>query len=96
MRKKKKGAEVGKHTAPKRKDKTERLIDSKRKELETQEAFLFLKFAESYPPADMKIEVALAVWNFLEFLKKSGYEIIHEQTVFCVPFSHLVKFKGLK
>ena len=53
-----------------------RLFNSKKKELESQEAKLFLKFAETYPPADLKIDAALAVWNFLKFLKDNDYIIL--------------------
>jgi len=95
-KKKQKGPATDKLTGPKRLGGANRILKSKQKELESQEAKLFLKFAEDYPAADMKIDVALATWNFLKFLKKSGYKIIHEQTVFCVPFSHLVKWKDLK
>ncbi|NVM21396.1 MAG: hypothetical protein HWN68_06415 [Desulfobacterales bacterium] len=76
MREKKKGPTARKPTGPKHKDKTKRLLESKGKELEKQEAQLFLKFAESYPPADLKIDVALAVWNFLKFLKDNDYIIL--------------------
>ena len=32
----------------------------------------------------------------MEFLKSSGYYIINERKVFCVPFSHLVEKKNIK
>jgi len=96
MRKKKKGPEGRNRSDPKRKDESKRLFNSKKKELETQEAKLFLKFAEIYPPADMKIDVALAIWDFLKFLKKEGYLIVHDNDLFVIPFSHLVKLKDLK
>jgi len=64
-------------TGPKQATEAARLIKSKIKELESQEAKLFLKFAESYPPADLKIDAALAVWNFLKFLKKNDYIILY-------------------
>lgn len=96
MKKTKWGQRLASLLTPKRKGKAERLFDSKGKGLGTQEVELFLKFAELYPPADMKIEVALAVWNFLEYLKKSGHGIIHEETVFCVPFSRLVRKGDLR
>lgn len=73
---KKKGPETRKPADPKRKREAKRLFNSKRKELETQEAQLFLKFAESYPLADLKIDAALAVWNFLKFLKDNDYIIL--------------------
>jgi len=76
MTKKETGPAARKPTGPKRKAEAKRLFNSKRKELETQEAQLFLKFAESYPPADLKIDAALAVWNFLKFLKKNNYIIL--------------------
>jgi len=67
-----------------------RLIKNRAKELESQEAKLFLKFAETYPQADLKIDTALGIWNFLLFLKEKDFYIIDGKTVFCVPFSHLV------
>ena len=73
---KKKGPDAVKRPSPKRTAEAKRLFNSKKKELETQEAQLFLKFAESYPPADLKIDAALAVWNFLKFLKDNGYIIL--------------------
>ena len=73
---KKKGPDAVKRPSPKRKAEAKRLFNSKKKELETQEAKLFLKFAESYPPADLKIDAALAVWNFLKFLKDNDYIIL--------------------
>jgi len=97
MRKKKqKGPATGESTGPKRKDESKHILKDRRKELDSQEAKLFMKFAESYPPADMKIDVALAIWEFLKFLKKGGYKIIHEETVFCVPLSKLVSKGDLK
>ena len=77
MTKKKTGPAARKQTGPKQATEAARLIKSKIKELESQEAKLFLKFAESYPPADLKIDAALAVWNFLKFLKKNDYIILY-------------------
>lgn len=74
--KKKKGPETRKPADPKRKREAKRLFNSKKRELEMQEAQLFLKFAESYPPTDLKIDAALAVWNFLKFLKDNDYIIL--------------------
>lgn len=76
MIKKKKGPDAVKQPDPKRMTEIKRLLKSKQKELESQEAQLFLKFAESYPPANLKIDAALAVWNFLIFLKDNDYVIV--------------------
>lgn len=73
---KKKGPDAVKRPSPKRMAEAKHLFNSKKKELEMQEAQLFLKFAESYPPADLKIDAALAVWNFLKFLKDNGCIIL--------------------
>ena len=81
MKDKKKGPETRKPADPKRKAEAKRLFDSKIRELESQEAQLFLKFAESYPPADLKIDAALAVWNFLKFLKDNDYVILDAKRV---------------
>jgi len=75
LKEKKKGPETRKPADPKRMTEAKHLFNSKKKELESQEAKLFMKFAESYPPADLRLDAALAVWNFLVFLKNNGYII---------------------
>ena len=85
-----------KQTRSKRRTEVKRLLKTRQRELESQEAQIFLKFAEVYPQADLTLPVAEAVWAFIFFLKKSGYHIINGRTVFCFPFSHIVKLKNLK
>ncbi|MBA7616893.1 hypothetical protein ES703_24195 [subsurface metagenome] len=96
MKEKKKGSDAVKQTDPRHSTEIKHLLKSRQKELESQEVKLFMKFVKSYPPARLKIDKALAIWNFLRFLKKIGYYIIDGKTVFCFPFSHMVKLKDLK
>lgn len=76
--------------------KVERHIKDRVKELETQEAQLLLKFVHEKPEIDVTIQTAETLWAFLRWLKKSGYELVHKEAVFCFPFSKLVKLKNLK
>lgn len=94
--KKEKRPDAVKQPGPPREIETKRFLKPTKKELKTQEGKIFLKFAESYPPADLTLNDVEAIWTFIVFLKKSGYHIIDGQTVFCFPFDRLVKFKDLK
>lgn len=93
--KKKKGPETRKPADPKRKAETKRLFDSKKKELESQEAQLLLKFLETWTEPTKEDQLNF-LWKFMFWLKEKGYHIIDGQTVFCFPFSKLVRLKGLK
>ncbi len=84
MKEKNKGPAAAKPIGPKRKAEAKRFLKSKQEELNSQEARLFLKFAETHPQADPTLPVAGAIWSF-----------INEKTVFCFPFSCMVKFKDL-
>jgi len=95
-RQKKKGPATGKPIGPKRKAEAKRFLKSKQEELNSQEARLFLKFAETHPQADLTLPVVGAIWSFLKFLKMNGDHIIDEKTVFCFPFSRMVKLKDFK
>ncbi len=91
----KKGPAADVQTGPKRKDESERLFDSKVKEIKSQESLLLFLFVENHSKilTDSMIEL---IWNFMEFLKSNGYHIVNEKEVFCVPFSHLVVAENLK
>ena len=93
---KKKGPEIRKPTDLKYKSEVKHLLGSRLKDLENQELKLFMKFADTYPPADSMPTVADGILSFLTFLKNSGYHIINGQTVFCFPFNRMVKLKDLK
>ncbi|MBA7538332.1 hypothetical protein ES705_30607 [subsurface metagenome] len=93
---KKRGPESGLPTGPQRKaENLKRRLDSKIREVQSQESLLLFLFADNYSKilAEPMVEVA---WDFMEFLKSHGYYIINEKEVFCVPFSHLVRKKDLK
>ena len=96
MKEKNKGPAAGKPIGPKRKAEAKRFLKSKQEEINSQEARLFLKFAETHPQADLTLPVVGAIWSFLKFLKKNGYHIINEKTIFCFPLSCMAKFKNLK
>ncbi|GAI64819.1 unnamed protein product [marine sediment metagenome] len=97
MRKeKKRGPESGLPTGPQRKGQSlKRRLDSKIREVESQETLLMFLFvancSEILPEPMVKL-----IWEFMEFLKSNGYLIINEKEVFCVPLSHLVRKKDLK
>lgn len=93
---KKRGPESGLPTGPQRKNElSKRLLDSKIREVESQESLLLFLFVENCPKILTEPMIEL-VWNFMEFLKSNGYLIINEKEVFCVPLSHLVRKKDLK
>ncbi len=75
--------------------KVKRLLPSKIRELDNQESQLFLKFLAKQPEAILKRDAVELVWTFIMFLKKSGYHILHGNTIFCMPLTRLVKMKDL-
>lgn len=95
IKKKQKGLAATKPTRPKRKDKSERLFDSKVKEIKSQESLLLFLFVENHSKILTESMIEL-VWNFMEFLKSNGYYIVNEKEVFCFPFSKLVRKGDLK
>lgn len=93
---KKRGPESLRPTGPQRKDENlKRRLDSKIREVQSQESLLLFLFVENYSKILTEPMVKLA-WEFMEFLKAHGYYIINEKEVFCVPLSHLVREKDLK
>jgi len=97
MREKKRGPGVVKQPGPQRlTGKIKRLLHDRKKELDSQEAKLFLEFAEIYPPADLTLHVAEAVWSFIQFLKERDYLLIQGKDIVCVPASKLVRLRDLK
>jgi len=96
LNRKKGGSGSQKPSDPKRKAEAKRLFNSKKDELESKEAKLMLKFLETYPGADVMKPCLEMLWAFLRWLKEKGYHVIDERDVYCMPFSHLVRYKGLK
>ncbi|GAH92464.1 unnamed protein product [marine sediment metagenome] len=92
---KKRGPEGQRPTGPQRQGNLERRLDSKIRDVESQESLLLFLFvancSEILPEPMVKL-----IWEFMEFLKSNGYLIINEKEVFCVPLSHLVRKKDLK
>ncbi len=93
---KRKGSTARKQIDPKRMTEAKRLVHSKGKDSETQQLKLLLGFVEEHSKIDITPHIAETLWTFLRFLKKSCYQIVHDETVFCIPFSHLVKKADLK
>jgi len=58
LKEKNKGPAAAKPIGPKRKAEAKRFLKSKQEELNSQEARLFLKFAETHPQADPTLPVA--------------------------------------
>lgn len=97
MRREKKGPEVRKLTGPKRMAWAKRLLESKKRELESQEARAFLEFMRDYPFADeISLSCAELLWAFLVWLRSKKIHLVDEHEVFCFPFSKLVAKKDLK
>lgn len=87
---KERGSPARKPTDPQRKRKAKRLLDSKKKELDSQEAQLLLKFLGVHPEIDTTLAIVEVLWSFLKFLKKSRLCIISEEEVFCFPLKKMV------
>ena len=96
MKDKQKGSGSRNHPDPKRKAETKRHIKDRAKELESKEAKLLVRFLGEHPEIDSTLQTSETLWTFLRFLKKSGHQIFHSETVFCVPFSHLVDLTTLR
>jgi len=80
---------------PQRMTEAKRLLESKIREIKSQESLLLFLFVENCSKilAEPTIEL---IWEFMEFLKSNDYYIINRKEVFCVPLSHLVEKKKLK
>jgi hypothetical protein len=92
---KKKGPAARKPIGPKRKAEAKRRLDSKIREIKSQESLLLFLFVENCPKILTEPMIGL-IWEFMEFLKSHGYYTINEKEVFCFPFSKLVCKKDLK
>lgn len=96
MKERKKGSTSRNRIDPKRLAETKRLLDSKKKELDSQEYQMLVKFMEAHPEIHLTLPVAEALWAFMAFIRKSGHVLVDEREVFCVSFSRLVKKANLK
>jgi len=63
-----------KQADPKRMVETKRLLESKIREIQSQESLLLFLFVESQPPV-VSEPMLDAIWRFMEWLKKKGYII---------------------
>jgi len=96
MKEKKREPATRKPTGSQRKgENLTRRLDSKIREVQSQESLLLFLFVENCPKILTEPMVEL-VWNFMEFLKRHGYCIVNEKEVFCFPFSKLVREKDLR
>lgn len=88
-KKKQKGPIHRQPIGPQRKDKSKRPFEFKETDPKSQEFLLLFLFVENQSKILTEPMIEL-VWNFMEFLKSTGYVIVNEKEVFCVPFSKLV------
>ncbi len=75
--------------------KVKRLLHSKKREFDSRESQLFLKFLGTQPDPILKHDAVELVWKFIMFLKSSGYHVLHGNTIFCMPLTRMIKMKDL-
>jgi len=75
--------------------KVKRLLHSKIQKNDYRESQLFLKFLAAQPESILKRDKVELVWEFVTYLKKSGYHILHGNTIFCMPLTRMIKMKDL-
>ncbi|MBA7556237.1 hypothetical protein ES705_48936 [subsurface metagenome] len=95
MKQKKKEPATRKSADSKRKECPKRQLDSKIREVKSQESLLLFLFVANYSEILTEPMIEL-VWDFMEFLKSTGYYIINGKEVFCFPASKLVWLAGLE
>ncbi len=71
------------------------LLDSKIREVKSQESLLLFLFVANHSKILTEPMIEL-IWDFMEFLKSTGYYIINGKEVFCFPVSKLVRLAGLE
>lgn len=96
MRDKKRGPGSRKPTGPERMTEAKRILKSRQKELESQEAKILLKFLETYPPGDVSLAAIELLWDFLKWLRTGKISLVSPGDIFYIPFSHLAAAKNLK
>lgn len=67
-----------------------------KQELKTKDGLIFLEFLKAHERIKFSLGTIETLWSFIKFLRANGYYIVNENTVFCVPFSHLVDQSELK
>jgi len=90
--KKEKRPDAVKQPGPQRMTEIKRQLNAKKITIENQE--LLFEFDESH--RGITFDDAGAIMVFVEWLQNRGYHIIHGDNVFCLPFSHLARYKNLK
>jgi len=100
MREKKKGPAADQLTGPKgeakAKAKAKHILKDRRKELDSQEAKLFLRFLESHPPGDVSLAALELLWGFLKWMEERRLYVVGADEIFHIPFSNLVRGRDLK
>lgn len=89
MGEKKKRPDARKQTDRQRMTEIKRQLNIRKIKNENQE--LLLKFDKAH--RDITFDDAGAILIFVHWLEDGGYHLIHEKAVFCLPFSHMVRFK---
>ena len=94
-RKKKEPATV-KSTSSLRKADAKRFLHSKGIDLQSPEAKIIMEFLETYPSTNTTIAGLEMLLFFLSWLKSKKIHLVDNHTVFCFPFSRLIKLGDLK
>lgn len=90
--KNKKGPAARKREGPPREAEAKRQPNAKKIKKKNQD--LLFKFDKDYP--GLTFDEAGGILAFIRWLETKGYHIIDGRTVFCFPFSRMVRFKDLK
>lgn len=67
-----------------------------KQELKSKDGLIFMEFLKAHERIKFSLKTIETIWGFIKFLRKNRYYIINEETVFCVPFSHLINQRNLK
>ncbi len=67
-----------------------------KQELKSKDGLIFLEFMKAHKRIKFSLETIETLWSFIKSLRAKGYYIVNENTVFCVPFSHLADQSDLK
>ena len=92
MREKKKRPDARKQSDRQRMTEIKRQLNSRKIKKENQE--LLFKFDRNHK--GITFDDAGAILIFVHWLEDGDYQLVHEKTVFCVPFSHMVSSRDLK
>ena len=67
-----------------------------KQELKTKDGLIFLEFLKAHSQIKFSLETLETTWSFIKFLRANGYSIVDKETIFCVPFSHLINQSELE